>query len=222
MALGDLLDQAQAEADTTGLLGVPGQAKERLEDTLAHRLWHARATVADAHQRAAGTGFGEHAHVAATISPCVFEQVAQRAAQQALVTDDAERRAARLGIDPRGFFGGQAEQIDTLGGSERLRAVETACEQHLLDQCIELGHVGVDLALELLALGRAGVFEHRHGHLHARQWRAQLVARVGQQGLVRTHQRFDLRGGHVEAGRHRRDLVTSRHIDAVVQVPGTE
>ena len=36
MAIGDLLDEGEAEADAAGLLGVPGQAEERLEDALAH------------------------------------------------------------------------------------------------------------------------------------------------------------------------------------------
>ena len=47
VALGDLLDQRQAEADAAGVLGVAGQAEERLEDALAHRLGHAGAAVAD-------------------------------------------------------------------------------------------------------------------------------------------------------------------------------
>ena len=47
VALGDLLDEGEAEADAAGLLGVAGQAKERLEDALAHRLGHAGAAVAD-------------------------------------------------------------------------------------------------------------------------------------------------------------------------------
>ena len=38
VALGDLLDQGQAEADAAGLLGVARQAEERLEDALAHLL----------------------------------------------------------------------------------------------------------------------------------------------------------------------------------------
>ena len=47
VASGDLLDEGQAEADAAGLLGMAGQAKERLEDALAHRLGDARAAVAD-------------------------------------------------------------------------------------------------------------------------------------------------------------------------------
>ncbi len=47
VALGDLLDEAQAEADAAGLLGMAGQAEERLEDALAHRLGDAGAAVAD-------------------------------------------------------------------------------------------------------------------------------------------------------------------------------
>ena len=41
------LTRAQAEADAAGLLGMAGQAKERLEDALAHRLGNAGAAVAD-------------------------------------------------------------------------------------------------------------------------------------------------------------------------------
>jgi hypothetical protein len=47
VALGDLLDQRQAEADAAGLLGVARQAEERLEDPLAHLRRHAGAAVAD-------------------------------------------------------------------------------------------------------------------------------------------------------------------------------
>ena len=47
VALGDLLDQRQAEADAAGLLGMARQAEEGLEDALAHRRRHAGAAVAD-------------------------------------------------------------------------------------------------------------------------------------------------------------------------------
>src|SRR5688572_18731738 len=47
VALGDLLDQAQAQADAAGLLGVAGQAVERLEDALAQVVGHAGTAVAD-------------------------------------------------------------------------------------------------------------------------------------------------------------------------------
>src|SRR5687767_11169111 len=40
MPLGNLLDEAQAQAHATGLLGMAGQAIEGLEDALALRLGH--------------------------------------------------------------------------------------------------------------------------------------------------------------------------------------
>src|SRR5689334_8570483 len=48
VALGDLLDQGEAEADAAGLLGMARQAKKRLKDALPHRFRHARAAIADA------------------------------------------------------------------------------------------------------------------------------------------------------------------------------
>ena len=52
MPLGDLPHQGETEADAAGLLGMAGQAVERLEDALAERLGNARAAVADGQPRA--------------------------------------------------------------------------------------------------------------------------------------------------------------------------
>ena len=113
MALGDLLDQGQAEADAAGLLGMAGQAEERLEDALAHRLGHAGAAVADlaatAARRAPCVRRRHDLDLAAAVAARVLEQVAQRAAQQALVAVDDGRCAVALDVraDARRLLGGQ-------------------------------------------------------------------------------------------------------------------
>ena len=48
------------------------------------------------------------------------------------------------------------------------------------------------------------------------------MAGVGEQRLVRTHQRLDARRGLIEAGRHRRHLVAATHRDPVTQLARAE
>ena len=58
-------------------------------------------------------------------------------------------------VDARRLFGRERQQVDRLALRATLGGVEPAREQHLLDQRIELGDIGVDLALAALALRRA-------------------------------------------------------------------
>ena len=133
-----------------------------------------------------------------------------------------QRRTAHGRVDARCLFGSHAKQLDALLAAQRGGRIEAAGEQHLFDQGVELGHVGVDLGLEAHALCGCGVVEHRHRHLHACQRRTQFVAGVGQQRLVRLHQRFDARRRHVEARRHGRHLVAPGHLDPVMKLAGTK
>ena len=100
--------------------------------------------------------------------------------------------------------------------------VEAARQQHFLDEAVELGDVLVDLRLQLVALGRRRLGEHRHRHLHARQRRAQLVAGVGEQRAVRADERLDARRGDVEARGDSGDLVGPGDLDPMAELAGTE
>ena len=159
MALGDLPHQAQAQPDAAGMLGVAGHAVEGFEDALALVLGHARATVAHAHHRV--LAFDRHAdldRLAAAVAARVLEQVAQRAAQQAL---DAQRRD-------------RDEALHAMAGREMQRGGE-----HVL------GHLQFHLARQLV--GRAAVHRREARQLPdpfvARHRRAvqQLREHVGQQ-----------------------------------------
>jgi len=174
MARRDLLDERQPEADAAGLLGVAGQAKERLEDALAHRLGNARTAIADLERDEVAAAHRDVAEadldLAAAVALRVLEQVADGAAQQPLVAVDVDAaRALHVGTDARRLLRGDREQVDPVVMERVLGDVEPARQQHLLDQAIELGDVLVDLALQRVAFGRRRFGEHRDGHLHSRQ-----------------------------------------------------
>ena len=112
--------------------------------------------------------------------------------------------------------------VDRVVLLDALTRVESAGEQHLLDQRIEFGDVAFDLGLQVgTALGRSGG-EHRHRHAHARQRRTQLVAGVGEQALVRAHQGLDATRRLVEARRQRRHLVVALHRNTVAELTSAE
>jgi hypothetical protein len=88
MALGDLLDQGQAEADPAGLLSMRRQTEERLENALAHRLRDAGAAVRHLHRHsAAGVAAGDRnadLDLVPAVALAVLEQVAHGAPEQPL------------------------------------------------------------------------------------------------------------------------------------------
>jgi hypothetical protein len=111
---GDLLDEGEPEADAAGLLGMARQAKERLEDALAHRLGDAGAAIADldedevvpAHRDVAEADLD----LAAAVALRVLEQVADGAAQQPLVAVDVDAAGAfDVGADACRLLGGDRE-----------------------------------------------------------------------------------------------------------------
>ena len=220
VALDDLAHQREPEPDAAGALRVARQAEERLEDAFAVRLGHARAVVrhADLHARRALV-LEVDADLAAAVATRVLQQVAQRAPQQAFLAVHGRGRALDLRVDARALLHGQREQVDVLEVRGLGRGLEAAGEQHLVDEAVELGDVGVDLGAQVLALGlgHRRVAQQRGGHLQARQRRTQLVAGVGQQALVGAHQRLDALGRVVEAVGQRGDLVAAFDLDAAIE-----
>ena len=216
-----------------------GQAVEGLEDALALRFGHARTAVADAQlEPLADAAQLQLRRPDAAVAAGILEQVAQRAAQQALVAEQRGRhRRGAVGlvrqlehrIDAGRFLGRERDHVDRIAhplvdavARARVAGIEPAGEQHLLHQRVELADVAFDLVLQrTAAVGGRGV-EHGQGHLQPRQRRAQLVAGVGQQRLVGLHQRLDARGRRIEARRQRGDLVAAGGVHAVVQFPGAE
>ena len=205
----------------------PGQAKERLEDALAHRSRERpgrdrRPRPKRARCRGRGRGRGRsrprRRHSAARSRAGCAAPAATAARRPAMNTLPAPRRRA----DARRLLGGDGEQVDLVVVQRVLGGVEPAREQHLLDQAVELGDVLVDLGLQRVALRRRRLGEHRHRHLHPRQRRAQLVAGVGEQRPMRLDERLDARRGDVEARRDRGDLVGARDVDAVAERAGAE
>src|SRR6185295_723868 len=85
---------------------------------------------------------------------------------------------------------------------ERKRSLQ----QNLVDEGVELGDVLLEAALAL----RVGTLLHElDRHPDARERRAQLVRRRGEQELVRAHQPLDALGCLVEALGEARDLVAA-------------
>ncbi len=143
---------------------------------------------------------------------------ARRRARPARPAPSAARRRARR------LLGSQREQIDRASpalerccASSRLASSTSSTSASSSPMLVSISR------LEPLAL-RAGrrVFEHRHRHLQPRQRRAQFVAGVGQQRLVRAHQRLDALRGLVEAGGHRGHLVAAGRVHALVERAGAE
>ena len=109
MPLGDLAHQAQAQADATRVFGVPRQAIEGLEDAFALLGGHARPTIGHGQLQLPPCASQKELDLGPAITACVFEQVAQGAAQQPLVALVRRERKGRvdvhLGAHARGLFG---------------------------------------------------------------------------------------------------------------------
>jgi len=181
VTLGDLPHQRQPQAHATRFLGMARQPEEGLEDAFAVGFGDPRPAVADGHLDT-GTRFDTRTrtrtdtraphlelNLATTVAACVFQQVAQRAPDQALVRAQQHGIALHAGVDPRGLFGGQAEQVDLVVSVQCLRRIEPAGKQHLVDQHVELADVDVDLVPHRGPLRGRGVFQHRNRHLQPRQ-----------------------------------------------------
>ena len=163
--------------------------------------------------------------VAMGVAPRIFQQVADQPAQQpgrALQRQAVVRVRSgsefchQLGIDARAFLCGQPRQVQRL---ERfgvgLLGVQPAGQQDFIDQLVQLGNA----SRYFHALGRRLVHAHQfEPHADARQRRAQFVRGIGQQRLVRLHQRLDALGGVVEAPRQESHLVAAFGVDARRQV----
>ena len=222
MALRDLAHQRQAQADATLALGVAGQAKKRLEDALAKFLRHASAPVADLDHHARRAGLDAEAEFAAAVTLRVLEQVAHGTAQQPFVAAHLQVLPAGRGAHVCGLFGCHRQQRHRLPQVQRHGAIQPAGQQHFLHQRIEFADVGVYLAAQRRVLRRRCVFNQCHCHLQPRQRRAQLMAGVGQQALVRAQQRFDAGGGLVETGAQGGNLVAAVLGHALVQGTATK
>mmetsp|Transcript_10445 Transcript_10445/g.42618 ORF Transcript_10445/g.42618 Transcript_10445/m.42618 type:complete len:696 (-) Transcript_10445:2300-4387(-) len=201
-----------------------GQPEEGLEDAFAHVRRHAGAAVGDDEFIAARHRAQRQLHLGATVAARVVQQVAQRTAQQAVLSDDAGR--VGLGLEghpgPCGLLGAQGQQVDALAVAHRAAGLQPAGQQHLFHQGVQLGDVGIDLVGQALALGLAGTVEHREGHLQTGQRRAQLMAGIGEQALVRAQQALDTVGRLVEAGGQRRHFVAAAVFDTVAELAGAE
>ncbi len=174
--------------------------------------------------------------LALAVAARVLQQVAQGAAQQPGVAVDFQRAACavhvlravvapaaagtagtQFGIDAGALLGGQAQQIDALEAvAGKGAGVQPAGQQDFIDQLIELGDVALDLGARGAQVGAA--VQQLQAHADARQRRAQLVRGIGQQRLVRCHQRLNARCRGVEALRQACHLVVSLFVYARRQV----
>ena len=129
----------------------PGRRKKGSKMRSRVGLGHARAAVADAQLGlAGGSRCTRDADLVAAVAARVLEQVAQRAAQQPFVAGHLHRARRR----PRHRRARPPRRPARAGRPARWRCsaragVEPAGQQHLLDQRVELGDVGVDLARRL-------------------------------------------------------------------------
>ena len=122
----------------------------------------------------------------------------------------------QFGAGAGAFLRRQPGQVDRLHGADvAFLRVEAAGQQDLVDQLVELGDVAPDLVLER---GRGLRLHQLQPHADARQRRAQLVRRIGQQRLVRLEQRLHAFGRVVEALGEEGQLVRARLLDARRQV----
>ena len=161
---------------------------------------HARAAVADAHHRAARRRRSQldarsRRRRSGARSPA---GCAPRGAAAAAVHRPAlpARAGTELGADARAFLGRQAGQVDRLDvpsgslASSRLASSTSSTSASSSAMLRAISRCAGSAGASLQQLQR---------HPHARQRRAQLVGRVGQQRLVRRTSAFDALGRAVEA-----------------------
>ena len=159
MAQRNLPHQGQAQAHATFTLGVAGKAEEGLEDAFAVGVGHAGAAVADldhgARRCAWRRGLHTDADFVAAVTPRVFQQVAQRTAQQAFITLDLQVLPTDGRAQPRRFFGSHRQQrhrLRQVKGDERLlrRAL-----RNLLENARRYGGNEVSVSVEAAPPGAA-------------------------------------------------------------------
>jgi hypothetical protein len=99
-------------------------------------------------------------------------------------------------VASRTFLGREGGQVDVLTNIQLLSGVETADEQDLVHELVELGDISLEFCF---------AFGMRSGELESEpdpgERRPQLMGRIGEQHLVRVDQAFDASGGLIEAPR---------------------
>jgi hypothetical protein len=183
MALGDLAHQRQAQADAAFALGMAGQAEEGLEDALAVGLGHAGAAVAHAHldrpPRLATLAWMAFAAVARAFSSRLRR--ARRSSRSSPLhcgspcTSAPTRAASSASRPSRSTRSRRSSAVVASSRPASSTSSTSASSSAML----------VSISRRSAGAARRGVFQHLHGHLQPRQRRAQFVAGIGQQALVR-------------------------------------
>ncbi len=225
MPLRNLAHQREPEPHPFTSLARTRQAVKGLEDAFTLGFGHARAPIRDAHPRS--SRYALHSdldrvpatRVVAGVAACVLEQVAQQPAQQARVTRDRHGFALDLRAVLGRFLRSEGEQVHRLGMRKPIERIQTAREQQLTDQAIQLGDV---LGEPVLQLGALVSGEQLQRHAHARERGAQLVRHVREQSLVPADQLTDALGRTVEAAGELGHFVAALDLDTRLQVAGTQ
>ena len=192
VALGDLLDERQAEADAAGLLGVAGQAEERLEDALAHRRRERRdrdrrpaprrGRRAAPHRARARPRSRRRRSAARSRAGCAGRGAAaarRRSRTRRLRASTLRADARRLPRPRRRADRPARGGAGVSAASRRLASSTSSTRPSSSATLLSISR------FSSVALRRARALEHRHRHLHARERRAQLVAGVGEQRAMR-------------------------------------
>ena len=162
--------QGQAQAHATGALAGAGQAVEGFEDAFAQLCGHARPLIAHPHFCHAPLQVQADAHGAIAVAAGVFQQVAQRAAQQLGHGMHFQRLVAciQLRAGACAFLCGQPHQIHHLERAHiGLARVQAAGQQDFVHELVELGDVAQDLGPRT---GRWRTVQHQfHAHADACQ-----------------------------------------------------
>ena len=170
------------------------------------------APVAHAHHRVIALAPQFDGHGAAAVAPGVLEQVAHGAAQQLGHALHHQGPAVigrhQLRARPRAFLGGETGEVHRLD-----RPISLSLASSRLASRISSTSWSSSAMLRWISSLKAGDASRIHQlqpHADARQRRAQLVRRIGQQRLVRLEQRFHPLGRMVEAAARGRPVRRSR------------
>ena len=140
----------------------------------------------------------------------VVEQVADQAGEQPALALHRCGIAGEVGSGARGLLGGESLQVDRLQVPGPLQSTESAGQQDLLDQPVELLDIALDTRPEC---GVAVLRQQLDGHADSRQRRAQLVGGGGERVALRLDEGLDALGRTVEAAGERGDLVLALDLD---------
>src|SRR5205807_8531573 len=111
------------------------------------------------------------------------------------------------------------EQIDVFSRLQRRHRLEAARQQDLVNQRLELRQVALEVGL---VFRFAGALEQLERKPDARERRAQLVRRVGEQQTVRTDQLLNAAGGTIETLGQTGDLVVAGDRDTRTEIARTQ